>query len=456
MTAFSVKSVLLGLVLWQIGGHATQAPVASQQHLRFKRVVMVATSEGAGQACAVLDAQVFAHALPSLKDLRLYAGKTEVPYATTLSEPLQQESEDARILNLGARGGRIVFDLEMPHRPYTNVSLDLGARDFIATATVSGGDAVDLMPATEMGSFTLFDLTGQHLSHSTSLPLQESSFRYLHIELAVRPAPGSGADLRGLNDPAIVKSATVPPSREAQTVYTTVAQSSTLVQRGRQSVASFQVPMRVPVERISFVVEPSFKGNFSREVTITARASSERKTEASGERLADVEDDGQSGSRDETLAGTISRVHKNESGRELSQESLSITSAIGSNMQRPAAIEVAIDNGDDAPLPIAAVRLEMRQRRICFDTAAATVAPLMLYYGDAELEAPVYDYAKLFQPVAKPMAAELGSESLNAGFEPRLDKRPFTERHPELLWIGLLGVVCILAVTAFRSAKKLH
>jgi hypothetical protein len=54
------------------------------------------------------------------------------------------------------------------------------------------------------------------------------------------------------------------------------------------------------------------------------------------------------------------------------------------------------------------------------------------------------------------LTATLGEEELNAEYEPRVESRPLTERHPELLWIGLLVVVGTLAVTAIRSAKKLR
>jgi len=451
MIPSSLKAVLLLLLLWQV----TPPPAASPGHLRYERAITLpeASNPPSEQACAVLDAEVFAHAAASLKDLRLYRGQVEVPYATTLSETLQQESEDARILNLGTRSGRIVFDLEMPHRPFTIVTLDLAAKDFIATATVTGENSPGAAAATALGSFTLFDLTSQHLSHSTSIPLQESSFPFLHIELAMSPAPGIVSNAAALRDPAGVKSANVPPSREAQTVYTVIAQTPTLTQRGRQTVAAFQVPVRVPVERISFVVAPSFKGNFSRDVEIKAHALVGSKQDEAQDGSSDPPED-DSPPRDETLAGAISRVHATEAGRELASENLSLPAAIGSNMQRPASLEVAIDNGDDQPLPITAVKLEMRQRKICFDASAGS--PLVLYYGDPELDAPVYDYAKLFHPVATPLVALLGEETLNAGYQARSDSKPFTERHPELLWIGLLIVVGILAVTAIRSAKKLH
>jgi hypothetical protein len=462
MTAFSLKATGLLLVLWQVAAQ----PVATPDHLRYERVVNVSGGQAAasGQSCAVLDAEVFAHASAALKDVRLYREAqverhlVEVPYATTLSETLQQESEDARVLNLGERSGRIVFDLEMPHRAYTTVTLDLGAKDFIATATVRGESAPGSAGATALGSFTLFDLTAQHLSHSTSLPLAESSFPYLHVELAMSPAPGVSSSGATLRDPGIVKSASVPPSREAQTIYTTIAQTATLTQRGRQSVATFQMPLRVPIERISFVVAKEFKGNFSREVEIKAHAVPGEHAVAGSKRNeaddSDVAPEEEGPPHDETLAGTISRVHETEGGRELAEENLSLAAVIGSNMQRPAVLEVAIDNGDDQPLPITSVKLEMRQRKICFDATGGE--PLVLYYGDAALEAPVYDYAKLFHPVATPLAASLGEETLNASYRPRSEAKPFTERHPELLWIGLLIVVGILAVTAIRSAKKIR
>jgi len=454
----AAKPVLASLLLlFQASPH----PDASPDHLRFRRPILHARQENT-QACAVLDAPVFTHSSPSLKDLRIYAGNTEagrpeIPYAITLSEPLQQDTDDARILNLGTRAGHIVFDLAMPARPYTTVALDLDAHDFIATAEVAGSQTLAAPNPTHLGTFTLFDLTGQRLSHSTSLPLAESSFLYLHIDLSLAPAPGTSSTASALNRPEIVRSATVPPSREAQTVYTTTQQTAVFTQRGHETVATFDIPARVPIERIAFTLAPAYKGSFSRPVRIAAQLSGN----ASGREQPDPAStpsptpDDPAPPPSETTTGTILSVHKLEVGHEIAYESLTLPTAIGANMQHLATLEVAIENGDDAPLPIASIQLQMRQRRICFDAASATNPPLELYYGDATLEAPVYDYAKLFQPAAAPLAATLEPESPNPTFTPRSDTRPFTERHPELLWIVLLAVVCILALTAFRSAKRL-
>ncbi len=423
------SGILLGLLLWQ--ATSGPAPVTSDpEYLRYRRTVTM--SGGTGQNCAVIDPQIFPHAGASLKDLRLYQDGHEVPYAITLSEPQQPDSDTAHVRNLGLRGRNIVFDVEMPNRPYTEITLDLTGKDFLATATVSGTRDPNYSNQTRLGEFTLFDLTSQRLSRNTTLHLQETNLPYLHIELAISPATGNRSFVA---TPEMVEGVSVPPSREAQSIYTTAATTTTIAQRDRQSIATFALPQRIPVERISFDLAPNYKANFSRDVRITDRP------------------DGSS-PVSENLAGTILRVHLTQAGREIRHQQLSVPAILGSNMQSAATVEVAVDNGDDTPLPITAVRLEMRQREICFDVSNAQ--PLTLLYGDASLTAPQYDYARLFALSDAVHIAQLGPEQLNPAYRERPDARPFTDRHPHLLWIVLLVVVCLLAIVAIRSSRTVH
>lgn len=423
-------AIVLSLLLWQASPGSAPA-TANPQYLRYQRTVTVA--DGAGQNCVVVDPQIFPHAAPSLKDLRLYQGGREVPYAITLSVPQQADSEAAHVRNLGVRGRDIVFDLEMPNRPYTEITLDLAGHDFLATATVSGTRDPNYSNQTRLGEFTLFDLSSQHLSRNTTLHMQETNLPYLHIELAVSSAT---ANKSFTAKPEMVLGVTVPPSREAQSLYTTAATTTNISQRGRQSVASFTLPERIPVERVSFDLAPTYKANFSRDVLIADRPV------------------GGSADGSESLGGTILRVHLTQAGREIRQEQLSVPATLGSNMQSGANVDVEVNNGDDTPLPIRAIRLEMRQRKICFDTTSAQ--PLTLFYGDSALTAPQYDYARLFSPSAAMRAAQLGPEQMNPNYRDRPDSRPLTDRHPHLLWIVLLVVICILAMVAIRSAKTVH
>jgi hypothetical protein len=442
-------AALLAILLWQAAA-ANEPPEA----MRYERAIRVAGGErqgGTGQACALLDAQIFPHAAPSLTDVRIFpaqdasagAAVHEVPYAITLSEAVSEETEPARVLNLGVIGAQIVFDLEMPARAYTGVTLELdpAVHDFIATATVTGADALGGRGrATALGSFTLFDLASQRLSRDTTIPLQESTFKVLHVALSVAPAPGS-AVARFV--PAMVLGASVPPSREAQSLYIPVAETATIATKRRESVAAFVVPARVPVERVSFVLAPGFTGNFSREVKVSAVTD------------ADQSDDDERAPLAEVVTGNIMRVHASEAGREIRSEELAVDAILGANLQRAAKVEVAIENGDDQPLPIAAVRLEMRQRKICFEAPVAGGASLALFYGDSRLAAPVYDYARLFAASRVALVAELGSETLNANYQaPAAEVRPFAERHPELLWIALIVAICALGVVALKAARN--
>jgi hypothetical protein len=442
-------AALLGLLLLQ-GVPGNEPPPATPQFMKYERAL--SAGAGAGQACAVLDAQVFPHAEPSLADLRIFPtqGGTgrEVPYAITLSEAVTEETEPARVLNLGSSGaGRIAFDLEMPDRAYTGVTLDLDPEihDFLATAVVTGLDSLGgKAKSTALGTFTLFDLASQHLSRDTTLPLQESTFHYLHLVLNVSAAPGGTAPAGGFV-PTMVRGAQVPPSREAQILYTAVAETASVATVGRESRASFVVPVRVPVERVSFQLAPGFKANFSRDVRVTATIEPGAKP---------VDGDGRA-PLPEVLTGNILRVHATETGREIRVEQLGIPAILGSNLQQPAKIEVAIENGDDEPLPIAAVRLEMRQRKLCFDVPASGGAGLELFYGDSRLAAPVYDYARLFSASSDALAVSLGPETLNPGYRPRPEEeRPFTERHPEVLWVALIVVICVLGMVALKSSRR--
>jgi hypothetical protein len=430
-----LKVLLLLFLLWQTAD-TSLTPAVDPRYFRYERIVSVSPSTEAGdaQACVALDSAVYAHAAQSLKDVRVYEGSREVPYAITVSESLEPESEPAKVLNLGMRGSKIVFDLEMPDRPYTDVILDLEAHDFLASADVSGS-AREGGASTHLGAFTLFDLSAQHLSRSTTLHLQESSFAMLHVELNLSAAPGASS-LQVT--PAIVKGAMVPPSREAQTLYTTVAEATAVTQRGTQSIATFHLPAHVPVESVAFEIAPDFTGNFSRDVTITDRLGDDPHAAA------------------EILHGTIMRVRMNKVGREIKQEQRSVAATLGANLQHDAIVEVHVDNGSDKPLPLTAVKLEMRRRKLCFNAPLAA-HEVTLFYGDAALDGPSYDYARLFVAADKVVTASLSEERKNPVYASRPDPlRPLTERHPELLWIVLLAVVCVLAVIALHSAKRAH
>ncbi len=429
-----MKAAVLGLLLLQAAASILDdSPSRHQPTLREIHVPPGAT----GQTCVVLDAAVYAHAAgQSLNDVRLFAAgsPTETPFTLTESNTARTESEPAAIENPSLEGNHIAFDLAMPHRPYTSVDLNLQAHDFIGTAHVWGH--ADVGPPVSLGEFAIFDLTGQHLSRSTTLPLQESTFPALHVDLQLRPAPGI---TQQIFPASIVTGASVPPSRSAQTLYTTVATTSHWKQHGFETVATLDLPAHVPVARVLIAVDPAYKASFLRDVTIVARPT---KPEP-GERASfDAE----------TILGHISQVHLAAATGPIDDRQMAIESILAANLHGNASVRIAVINGNDSPIPLQSVELQMRQRAICFDTTSG-VSTYTLMYGDSKLPAPVYGYSRLFAPSPAPVQGNLGPEQRNPGFTPRADIRPFTERHPQLLWLGLFAALTALGGFALRGMR---
>ncbi len=390
---------------------------------------------GTGQTCAVVDPAIFAHAAPALRDLRIYADRpaaTEVPYLLTVSEAQQMEAESARVFNIVRvpRGG-VSFDLAMPSRPYTDVVLDLAAHDFVASADVSGERAATVGKEAGLGQFTLFDLSKRHLARSTVLRLQESTFPVLRVRLHLwDERTGRPILLDTKSASQLVRSASVPPSRERQTLFDTalVAPAQTT---GRESVAHFTLPQHVPIERVLVRLAPGFAGNISREIRVSARPVG-----------ADT---------GEVVTGTISHVHVSEAGLAVNLQQMTVDATIGANLQGPADVQVVIENGSDAPLPIVAIALEARRRSLCFHNGTV---PLTLFYGDPDLQAAGLSDNPSVLPALAGTTAKLGPETTNPAWQPRVRKSVARRQEPRhILWMVLLGLAVLLGVVAARSTR---
>jgi len=402
------------------------APSPEIRYFEFERPV-VKPVQSPGQTCAMVDPGVFAHASAGLTDLRLYQGGAETPYVLRSAAPVASASKNLSVLNLGKSGNLTVFDAAMPENSYSDVELAIDERDFLATVTVTGSQSQTGADRTKLGAFTIFDLTQQRLGRSTVLHLPKSDFRFLHFQIAGPIAPQNVTGLSVSEAPAAS-----PPK------YVTVVQTATVTQNGRDSVFVLTVPARTPADRVVFVPgaqPPSFSRDVLVKVAPVARPPANDATEPP---------------HPVTTGGNILRVHRVQDGRKIDEERLTID-APQVDFDGPARWTVTVENGDDAPVQMLSLRIEMTERDVCFDAAAG--AAYTLYYGDSALAAPQYDYATLFVPAANAATAQLAAEIANPSYQPRPDTRPFTEKHPALLWIALIVVLVLLGAVAIRSVK---
>ncbi|HZC24393.1 MAG TPA: hypothetical protein VE866_13705, partial [Candidatus Binatia bacterium] len=314
------------------------------------------------------------------------------------------------ILNLGSVSGHTEFDLDTQGlAEYDRIRLRLDAHDFVATASVSGGTEPGKATEVQLTPSTLYDFTKEQLGSNFQLKLPASSFRYLHIKLS----PGIS--------PQQVKGAAIFNLREQQGKWVKVGSCETPQQKQHLTVIACSLLPRVPLNRISFHVAAG-QVNFRRVVTL--------------------EDD-----KDATFgSGEISRVRVNRAGTLVVNEELSIAASGGASQ-----FTIAIDNGDNPPLNVTGAELLSIERRIYFDPQGKST--LRLYYGDEKLSAPVYDYARFFHQDASAAQAQLGTGAHNAQYAGRPDERPWSERHPGVLWSVMLVAVAVLALVAFRGLR---
>jgi hypothetical protein len=401
------------------------APAPEIQYFHFERPIVVPPQSN-GQTCLIVDTSLFAHTSSQLADLRLYQGATETPYVVRSDVPVTSSEQRISPLNLGQGANGTAFDAEMPAGKYSDLQLNVNGHDFLATVTVTGSQTQTVASRTRLGEFTIFDLTKQKLGRSTILHLPESDFRFLHFQIA---GPILPEDVTGLS---VTR---VPVS---QPKYVTIAQTATSTLKDRNSIFEFTVPAHTPVERIVFAPgqnPPSFSRDVEIGVAPVARP---------------APDDAAEPPQPFTTSGNILRVHTVRDGHRIDEEHLTVN-APQVYFDGPAKWTVTIENRDDVPVQMNAVGLEMLERKLCFDANAGN--SYTLYFGDNTLAAPQYDYATLFVLQQSPAIAQLGTETANLSYRPRPDERPFTEKHPALLWIALIMVIALLGAVAFRSFK---
>jgi hypothetical protein len=401
---------LISLLLFL--GMAGAAPRPEAAIPYFTNVREVRIAEPGRQNFIIVDEELWNHSRPDLADLRLYDEGTPVQYA--LSEQragVSSEEAPAKILNLGAVAGHTEFDLDVEGiAEYDRVRLGLDAHDFVATASVSAGNALGKTAEVQLPPSTLYDFSKEQLGSNSEIKLPTSSFRYLHLKLSAGIVPQQ------------VKAAAIFNRREQQASWTKVGSCAAPQARQRSTVITCTLPAKVPLNRIEFKI-PSEQVNFRRSVSIEDAAGSQ------------------------VSSGEISRVRVSRGGTLVTHEDLAINLS-GSYGQ----ITINIDNGDNPPLTLSSVQPLTLERRIYFDPAGKS--ELRLYYGDPGLTAPIYDYARFLHVDASAAQAQLGPGMHNAEYTGRPDERPWSERHSAVLWSAMIAAVLILFVLALRGLKS--
>ncbi len=390
---------------------AQSAPQASIPYFTHTREVQV--TDAGRQNYLVVDEQMWSAARIDLADLRLYAADGKgIPYTLQVERASMLRTDtEVKVLQLGSIGGNTQFVLDVSGvEEYNRVTLQLNTRDFLARATVEGQDDLRGPRWVKLAEVTLYDFTKEKLGSNSTLRLPDSRFRYLRITIA------------GGVPPDAVRGATVARYEERPGHWTKIRDGTGFREDGKTTVISVDWPENVPLERLAFDVDPS-QVNFRREFQVM---------NAENRRVAD---------------GGLGRVRMRRAGSQVDSEDL----ALDLSGVRSKQFRIIIQNGDDPPLRLRRVEALSVERRLYFNPQGN--AKLNLYYGDSQLSAPVYDYAKFFQADAAAPAARLASHVKNSAYTGRPDTRPWSERNPVILWTALILAVAGLAAVALKGLR---
>jgi hypothetical protein len=384
------------------------APV--RDFFRYTRDVTIA--QPGKQNYLVVDAAIWAHSRADLSDVRLFDRDVQVPYALSeeqgLSSPMERE---ARILNLGVRGGRTEFDLDIGgESEYNHVELHLKATNFIASATAEGRDALNGSAGRKLSTSTLYDFSREGLGNKFALRMPPATFRYLHV--SITPAI----------NPRGITGASTSAQREAQATWIAAGRCHPAEQVSRTTRIACDLDPGVPVGRILFTV-PGELVHFRRAVRVS---------DPKGTQLC-------------SGGGSISRIRMKSGGKEVVTEDL----ALGFCTSKERRVLIEVDNGDNTPLTVERVEPQSLERRIYFDPAGKTA--IKLYYGDEKLPSPEYDYARFFHKEVDATQVAIGAESQNPDYTGRPDERPWSERHGWVLWGAMILAVAVLAILALKG-----
>jgi hypothetical protein len=400
-------------ILWSVAFAFVLSGRPSLSYFKYQRPVQLT---GAGQHYFAVDESVWRHARSDLGDLRIYAGEIETPYSMVVERGSRdRQRTDVPVLQQSAVAGKTQFLIDMSQlAAYDHIELKLATKNFVAHARVEGQDDPHARHWASLGDNILYDLSKENLGANHMLRLPRATYKYLRVTIdgAVKPEEVQGATSEmGEERPALWREVGNTPKRE---------------QKGSDTVFTFDVPANVPLERVMFVVDPT-QPNFR------------RKLEIQNEKGAWLG------------SGEINRIHMVRGGQKIDSEDQSVDFYDNGQESGLTIIKVTIHNGDDPPLKLTGAGLQQRERRLYFD--APPRGPLTLYYGDEKLEQPIYDYGKLFQRDKAAAAAQLGPEASNAAYTGRPDDRPWSERHPVVLWIVIIAAVAVLGGVALRSIR---
>lgn len=379
-------------------------------------------TEGGGRLAVRLDQEVYEAARADLGDLRVVDGRgREVPYLVDRGEAGGDAAEvRSGIRNRGWRAdGAATAVLDFGQRvSKRRLQLRLSGDNFRRRVAVEAADDGHGW-TTLVEEAWVFAVPGREPFRSETVDLPENDFPLLRV--VVHPSPDERA--RPMIEDAWVPADRRPPRRsEAWPARWTEARDA----RARETWLTLELGARhQPFHALELAVADE---RFLREVCVEARR------------------EGRNGLWWEPIGrGVVYRFDRD--GRIRERLTLEVVG-------RERVVRLRVRDLDDRPLRIVGISVRAPVERLVFE--AEPQVRYRLTYGAPDRAAPSYDLARTAGG-----ATAWGEAARPAGLGPPrrvgtgADREPpWTERHPAVLWIGLLVAVAALGGLTVRALRR--
>ncbi len=122
--------------------------------------------------------------------------------------------------------------------------------------------------------------------------------------------------------------------------------------------------------------------------------------------------------------------------------------------QRARQLRLQITDYSNPVLNITSIQASAPARQLLFEVKDPTSLPLRLYFGNATVSAPHYDFANVLPPrtLTEPVHSTVGNIASNPEYRP--EPKPLTERVPWLIYVVLAASSIALGLILFSLAQS--
>jgi hypothetical protein len=382
-----------------------------------------------GRTLVTLDADVYERARSDLGDLRIVDdGGGHAPYLLLRMDDARPSAALQPVtLNEGSvrgQGATITLDFGRPTRK-TGLALSLPGDNFRRRVKVEGRGRRDREWTTLTEGAYVFAIPGPPPARYETLSLPANDFELLRVTVFRGEGDPPGLRIRKAwalsDDRRLPREAPIPHGRIAR------AEDG----RRQETVLSIDLPARA--QPFAALVLDVGDGRFFREAVVEARREIPPR-------------DAHAAAQAYWVEVASAAIYRYDEGTRM-HERLRVD-ACG----RERRLRLRVRNRDDRPLDVRGVTVLGPVEQVVFE--ARPGRRYALEYGLPGRSRPSYDLARTTRD-SHAFAAEAAPAALGAPapVSPDASRPPWTERHPALLWTGLVASVLALAALTWRALR---